>query len=104
MTHAVVHRALWEYLTAINTSPESDQEKLRREIFDRYNSFKNRIFISSHGFFFDSCQEVLAEMVHTKDGSRVVRELLAQGTAKVSLCYLQVKNIININNRIENKS
>ena len=55
-------------------------------------------------FFFDSCQEVLAEMVHTKDGSRVVRELLAQGTAKVSLCYLQVKNIININNRIGNKS
>lgn len=30
-----------------------------------------------------SCQEVLAEMVHTKDGSRVVREFLAQGTAKV---------------------
>ena len=30
-----------------------------------------------------SCQEVLAEMVHTRDGSRVVREFLAQGTAKV---------------------
>lgn len=35
-----------------------------------------------------SCQEVLAEMVHTKDGSRVVREFLAQGTAKVSLLVL----------------
>jgi len=102
VTHAVVHRALWEYLTAINTSPEADQEKLRREIFDRYNSFKNSMFISSHGFL-DSCQEVLAEMVHTKDGSRVVREFLAQGTAKVSSCRLQVKNIININNRIGNK-
>ena len=28
------------------------------------------------------CQEALAEMVHTKDGSRVVREFLALGTAK----------------------
>ena len=37
-----------------------------------------------------SCQEVLAEMVHTRDGSRVVREFLAQGTAKVSrrLCFV----------------
>ena len=31
------------------------------------------------------CQEILAEMVHTKDGSRVVRELLARGNAKVSI-------------------
>ena len=103
MTHAVVHRALWEYLTAINTSPEPDQEKLRREIFDRYNLFENRIFILSHGFL-DSCQEVLAEMVHTKDGSRVVREFLAQGTAKVRPYCFQVKNVININNRTGNKS
>ena len=29
-------------------------------------------------------QDILAEMVHTKDGSRVVREFLAQGNAKVS--------------------
>ncbi|KAF8965483.1 armadillo-type protein [Flammula alnicola] len=64
VTHGVVHRALWEYLTAVTTLPEeAEQEKLRREMFD-------------------SCQEVLAEMVHTKDGSRVVREFLAQGTAK----------------------
>ncbi|KDR73166.1 hypothetical protein GALMADRAFT_251738 [Galerina marginata CBS 339.88] len=64
VTHAVVHRALWEYLTAINTVPEeADQEKMRREIFD-------------------SCQELLAEIVHTKDGSRVVRQFIAQGTAK----------------------
>lgn len=30
-----------------------------------------------------SCQDVLAEMVHTKDGSRSVRELIVRGTAKV---------------------
>ena len=30
-----------------------------------------------------SCKDLLAEMVHTKDGSRVVREFLARGTAKV---------------------
>jgi hypothetical protein len=43
-------------------------------------------------------------MVHTKDGSRVVREFLAQGTAKVRPCRFQVKNIIYIDNRIGNKS
>ncbi|KAH9475808.1 Pumilio homology domain family member 6 [Psilocybe cubensis] len=64
VTHAIVHRALWEYITAINTVPdESEQEKLRREIFE-------------------TCQDMLAEMVHTKDGSRVVRQFLAQGGAK----------------------
>ena len=30
-----------------------------------------------------SCQDVLAEMVHTKDGSRFVRELIVRGSAKV---------------------
>ncbi|KAG6884585.1 hypothetical protein C0993_009787 [Termitomyces sp. T159_Od127] len=64
VTHAVVHRALWEYLSALNdVSDETEREKLRREMFE-------------------TCQEVLAEMVHTKDGSRVVREFLAYGTAK----------------------
>jgi pumilio family protein 6 len=68
VAHAIVHRALWEYLSAINDPTiipsEADQEKMRREIFE-------------------CCQEVLAEMVHTRDGSRVVREFLAWGTAKV---------------------
>lgn len=32
-----------------------------------------------------SCAELLPEMVHTKDGSRVVREFLARGSAKVKL-------------------
>lgn len=50
---------------------ESEQEKLRREMLD-------------------SCQEVLAEMVHTKDGSRVVREFLAWGTAKVRVSHMSV--------------
>lgn len=30
----------------------------------------------------NSCQELVAEMVHTKEGSRAVREFLACGTAK----------------------
>ncbi|KAL4080018.1 armadillo-type protein [Scleroderma yunnanense] len=64
ITHAIVHRALWEYLITIHDmQDETEQEKMRREIFE-------------------SCQDVLAEMVHTKDGSRVVREFLACGTAK----------------------
>ncbi|KAG9311279.1 armadillo-type protein [Chiua virens] len=63
ITHAIVHRALWEFLTAVDNAEESEQEKLRREIFE-------------------SCQDVLAEMVHTKDGSRVVRDFIAYGTAK----------------------
>jgi pumilio family protein 6 len=36
ITHAVVHRALWEYLCAVSkTEDESEREKLRREIFER---------------------------------------------------------------------
>ncbi|KAG1898767.1 armadillo-type protein [Suillus fuscotomentosus] len=63
ITHAIVHRALLEYLAAINdTEDESEREKLRKEIFER--------------------GDVLAEMVHTKDGSRVVRDFIAYGTAK----------------------
>ncbi|KAJ6617539.1 puf family RNA-binding protein [Mycena sp. CBHHK59/15] len=62
--HAVVHRALWEYISAVNDIPdETEREKQRREIYE-------------------VCQDVVAEMVHTKDGSRVVREFLAQGSAK----------------------
>ncbi|KAJ6551671.1 puf family RNA-binding protein [Mycena capillaripes] len=64
VTHAVVHRALWEYIVAVNDSPdEAEGEKQLREIFE-------------------VCQDVLAELVHTKDGSRVVREFLARGSAK----------------------
>lgn len=64
VAHAIVHRALWEYLDAINGLEDAaEREKLRREIFE-------------------TCQDVLAEMVHTKDGSRAVREFIAQGTAK----------------------
>ncbi|TFK69241.1 ARM repeat-containing protein [Pluteus cervinus] len=64
ITHAIVHRALWEYLHALEAVPDSaEQEKLRREIFE-------------------TCQDVLAELVHTRDGSRVARHFLAYGTAK----------------------
>ena len=37
---------------------------------------------------FRSCEESLAEMVHTRDGSRAVREFVARGSAKVSHCML----------------
>ncbi|KAF8316109.1 ARM repeat-containing protein [Clavulina sp. PMI_390] len=55
VAHAIVHRALWEYLQEINSEEESDLY---------------------------SCQELVAEMVHTKEGSRAVREFLACGSAK----------------------
>ncbi|EPS98150.1 hypothetical protein FOMPIDRAFT_1061485 [Fomitopsis schrenkii] len=64
VSHAIVHRALWEFLSAVaSVEDEAEQEKLRREMFE-------------------SCQDVIAEMVHTKDGSRVVREFIVHGTAK----------------------
>ncbi|KAI0281835.1 armadillo-type protein [Russula aff. rugulosa BPL654] len=61
--HTIVHRALWEYLSEVANSDDSEREKLFCEMFE-------------------SCKDLLAEMVHTKDGSRVVREFLARGTAK----------------------
>ncbi|RDX46428.1 ARM repeat-containing protein [Lentinus brumalis] len=64
VVHTIVHRALWEYLSAVaEMEDEAEAEKLRREMFE-------------------TCQDVLAEMVHTRDGSRVVREFIAWGTAK----------------------
>jgi pumilio family protein 6 len=39
ITHAIVHRVLWEYLAAVNDLPdEAEQERLRREVFDTYVS------------------------------------------------------------------
>jgi hypothetical protein len=36
ITHAIVHRALWEYLQAVNDLPEEEErEKLRREMFEK---------------------------------------------------------------------
>jgi pumilio family protein 6 len=62
--HAIVHRALWEYLSEIaRISDDGEREKM-------YNGI------------FENCKDLLAEMVHTRDGSRVVREFLARGTAK----------------------
>ncbi|KAI9438552.1 ARM repeat-containing protein [Lactarius indigo] len=62
--HAIVHRALREYLTEIaRISDDGEREKM-------YNGI------------FESCKDSLAEMVHTKDGSRAVRDFLARGTAK----------------------
>ena len=40
VSHSVVHRALWEYLSTINVlSDEDESEKLRREMFDRYEEY-----------------------------------------------------------------
>jgi pumilio family protein 6 len=37
ITHAIVHRALWEYLLALeDVSDEAEREKLRREIYERW--------------------------------------------------------------------
>ncbi|KAH9991199.1 ARM repeat-containing protein [Russula compacta] len=64
LRHAIVHRALREYLSEISQiSDDREREKLYYEISE-------------------SCKDLLAEMVHTTDGSRVVREFLARGTAK----------------------
>ncbi|GAW03849.1 puf family rna-binding protein [Lentinula edodes] len=68
--HAIVHCATWEYLDVLGRMQDSEgedaakeAEKLRRDLFE-------------------NCAELLPEMVHTKDGSRVVREFLARGSAK----------------------
>jgi len=35
VTHAIVHRALWEYLSAVNDTPDdAEREEMRREIFE----------------------------------------------------------------------
>jgi pumilio homology domain family member 6 len=90
VTHAVVHRALWEYLSAVNdVEDEVEQEKLRRDMFERrvHPQYMTKL---TDGLY--SCQDVLAEMVHTRDGSRVVREFLAQGTAKV--CFIAACGVL----------
>ncbi|KAH9061148.1 ARM repeat-containing protein [Lactarius vividus] len=62
--HAIVHRALREYLTEIARISSDDERK------------------KMYSGIYESCKDSLAEMVHTRDGSRVVREFLARGTAK----------------------
>ena len=77
-----MHRALWELLNAVDSiEEESEQEKLRREIFERL--VVEHVCAVQRANSYASCQDILAEMVHTKDGSRAVREFIAQGTAKV---------------------
>ncbi|KAG8939276.1 pumilio domain member 6, partial [Tulasnella sp. 408] len=62
--HPVVHRALWEYLQEVSRLPTAEEQaKARSEMFE-------------------NCHELLAEMAHTKDGSRAVREFVAWGSAK----------------------
>jgi len=64
VSHAIVHHALWEYLQATHElTKQDDRDKFR-------------------GDMFEVCSELLAEMVHTKDGSRAVREFIVEGSAK----------------------
>ncbi|KAG8998549.1 pumilio domain member 6 [Tulasnella sp. JGI-2019a] len=64
VAHSIVHRVLWEYLSNIkDLASEEEQIRLRQEMFD-------------------SCQELLPEMAHTRDGSRSVREFVAFSSAK----------------------
>ncbi|THU90371.1 ARM repeat-containing protein [Dendrothele bispora CBS 962.96] len=70
--HAIVHRALWEYLESISALPkdqEGEKNKMRRDMFE---------LILPH----------LPSLVHTTSGSRAVREYIARGSAK------ERKNII----------
>ena len=50
VSHAIVHRALWEYLTAVNaTKDDAEREKHRREICETYvalSSLYSRFLIS----------------------------------------------------------
>ncbi|QRW07626.1 pumilio homology domain family member 4 [Ceratobasidium sp. AG-Ba] len=60
VSHAIVHRVLWEYLAELALIEESR----KRERWRGYG---------------ESCS--ITEMVHTRDGSRAVREFVARGTA-----------------------
>lgn len=64
VSNAIVHCALWEYLSEIELlEDKAEADRLRREMIDL-------------------CLDTFAEMVHTKHGSLVSRYLLAYGTAK----------------------
>ena len=49
ITHAIVHRALWEYLATIHDiQDETEQEKFRREIFERYFLISDNMILTDH--------------------------------------------------------
>ena len=44
VTHSLVHRALWEYLAALNdVAEEAERDKLRREIFERFDIYRSAV-------------------------------------------------------------
>ncbi|KIJ56454.1 hypothetical protein M422DRAFT_199136 [Sphaerobolus stellatus SS14] len=69
--HAITHRVLSEYLEAVGSHELFPEDKFSEQ--DRERAWRE---------VFESCQEQLAEMVHTREGGRSVREFLARGTAK----------------------
>lgn len=48
VTHAIFHRVILEYLTEIRLLPEEEEEKLRREIFDRFRFILARSQVLAH--------------------------------------------------------
>ncbi|KAF8590688.1 ARM repeat-containing protein [Ramaria rubella] len=69
--HAITHRALWDYLDALGSTELFPEDKFSEQ--ERERAWRE---------VYESCQEQLAEMVHTREGSRAVREFIARGTAK----------------------
>lgn len=49
VSHAIVHRVLWEYLSAINENEdEAEREKLRREVFETCVRSPRLCYSSAH--------------------------------------------------------
>ncbi|TIC24622.1 ARM repeat-containing protein [Wallemia mellicola] len=64
VSHSIVHRALWEYMSSLEfVYGEVEADKKRKSLLE-------------------DCDELLPEIVHTRDGSRAAREFIATLTAK----------------------
>ncbi|CCA67395.1 hypothetical protein PIIN_01226 [Serendipita indica DSM 11827] len=64
VSNAIVHSALWEYLSELERlNDKAESERRRQEIYE-------------------ICEDSVAEMVHTRNGSQSVRYFLAYGSAK----------------------
>ncbi|TIA71756.1 hypothetical protein E3P91_02342 [Wallemia ichthyophaga] len=72
VSHSIVHRALWEYMSALDL------------VYDQVEAGKKRKSL------LEDCNEVLPEIVHTRDGSRAVREFIATTSAKERKMILRI--------------
>lgn len=72
VSHSIVHRALWEYMSALDfVYGQEEADKKRKSLLE-------------------DCNDVLPEIVHTRDGSRAAREFIATTTAKERKVILRV--------------